>query len=464
MARFYLAPLVGSGLPDDPFRPPTAGAFSQIDLRGDVLAQAGRCLVRVEAPETIPGAVDLGDDLDGPMPRNVATTFENDLSITLDDPSRLRAMIAELLILHGTIRTDKTRWNNLKTNRRGLHRIVMGRELIYQARPVVGTVITESFDQGDSTTVGPDLTWTEIVGDFETVSNRLYAVSGSGEHGIRAESNLATDDHYAQAEIWDNNITGNKPGISCRVHASDITFYQFKRTFDGSDTELNRYVTGTKTVITEGTDAEADSGTGEVLYIEADGSTITGVYDGATIHSETDTNITGNTLCGVTGSHNGGSRNRWDNFEAGDLGLATTVAPTDDGTITNVVDELDTTIDLYLSVDDDPDTPSDSDWVNNTSLTGEVFFELTDMPGDFDTADSASLVVRYRGQNWSGSSLTLFARLYQSDESTPLSDEETVATVSTNGSFSNTSTITFSGVVAGSKAIWDGARIRFRWG
>lgn len=39
---------------------------------------------------------------------------------------------------------------------------------------------------------------------------------------------------------------------------------------------------------------------------------------------------------------------------------------TDTQTIVDVEDELDTTIDLHLSVDDDPATPNDTDWVNNT--------------------------------------------------------------------------------------------------
>jgi hypothetical protein len=38
-----------------------------------------------------------------------------------------------------------------------------------------------------------------------------------------------------------------------------------------------------------------------------------------------------------------------------------------------------------------------------------------------------------------------------------------IATVSADSSFDNTSSVTFTGLSAGSKSIWDGARIRFRW-
>ena len=39
------------------------------------------------------------------------------------------------------------------------------------------TTLTESFNQADSTTVGPDQTWTEVVGDLETVSNECENVN-----------------------------------------------------------------------------------------------------------------------------------------------------------------------------------------------------------------------------------------------------------------------------------------------
>lgn len=134
-----------------------------------------------------------------------------------------------------------------------------------------------------------------------------------------------------------------------------------------------------------------------------------------------------------------------------------------DGTIADVVDELDTTTNLYQSVDDDPDSPNDTDWVNNTVDAASVFFHLTDMPADFVSANAAEIVVRYRGQNWSTGTLYLYAQLFESNESSSLSDEELVATVSSAGSFANTSAISFSGLSAGDKNTWDTARLRLRW-
>jgi len=138
---------------------------------------------------------------------------------------------------------------------------------------------------------------------------------------------------------------------------------------------------------------------------------------------------------------------------------------TGDGTITDVVNELDTTVNLYQSVDDSPLSPTDTDWINNNAVeVASVFLDITNPPADFLTATSATILVRYRGQYWAGGSLKLFAQAFQSDESTALSDEVEIVTVSGDTSFANTSAITLTNLAAGSKAIWNGARIRFRWG
>lgn len=142
----------------------------------------------------------------------------------------------------------------------------------------------------------------------------------------------------------------------------------------------------------------------------------------------------------------------------------TVVYATADGTIANVVDEGDLTTDLFQSVDDDPATPSDSDWVNNVPETASVFFDLTNMPGDFGNAETASIIVRERTQFHVTGTYRLFARLYQSNETTALSDEVQIVSRSADSSFANTSPITFTGLNTSADAsVWNGAKIRFRW-
>ena len=146
-------------------------------------------------------------------------------------------------------------------------------------------------------------------------------------------------------------------------------------------------------------------------------------------------------------------------------GLTVTLFATADGSITDVVNEADAASPLWSSIDDDPATPTDTDWINNAIDPGTVqYFPLvTDMPGDFDTATSATIIVRYRGVNFSSGSLTLHVQFYQSDESTALSDEVAAVVVSANSSFDNTAPVTITGIVAGTKTLWDGARLRLRW-
>ena len=95
---YYLSSCVGSGTEEDPYRPPVDAPF--IDLRGDGSQKEGLCFVRTRDPQT-PGLL-LGDSLDDPLPRQVSRALENRLGVTLDQPGRLRSIITELLLLHGT--------------------------------------------------------------------------------------------------------------------------------------------------------------------------------------------------------------------------------------------------------------------------------------------------------------------------------------------------------------------------
>lgn len=325
MGRFYLAPYVGTGAVDDPFKPPVSGEFSAVDLRGDVTTQSGWCLVRVPAPEPISGALDLGDDLDGSMPRGISQTLENRLGLTLDDSNRLRAIIPELLLLHGTAPSDRTRWNRLRATRGGLHQIIIGGELVYRAPAVVGTIITEDFNKANNG-LGPLLTWAVVNGTFVVASNRAQASSGSGDHSARAESDLAGVDHYAQAEDWNGGTSSNRPGVSVRFSSSADTHYRATNRHDATAWRVQRLSSGSTTDIS--TVASQAGAGGKVMRLEVNGSSLTGIYNGTTYSNDTDSVITTGTRTGIAGTHNGANRNVWDNFAAADL---TVPDPTDDG-------------------------------------------------------------------------------------------------------------------------------------
>lgn len=88
---------------------------------------------------------------------------------------------------------------------------------------------------------------------------------------------------------------------------------------------------------------------------------------------------------------------------------STSLLATGDGTITDVVDEADAGTGLFDSVDDDPVSPDDADWVNNAiDVNGgdaSVFFDITNPPTDFGNAETASVEIRVKGQDFSGSGL-----------------------------------------------------------
>ena len=139
-----------------------------------------------------------------------------------------------------------------------------------------------------------------------------------------------------------------------------------------------------------------------------------------------------------------------------------------DATGSNVVNELNNTTNLYASIDDDPGSPNDTDWVNNrtTELSGpSQFFTLENMPSGFDSADSVSVTVRHRGQEFSGPvvNVVLNVRIYKADETTPLTNSVQAAVETSNSSWTNT-TVQLTGVVGATKADWDGARLLLEWG
>ena len=150
---------------------------------------------------------------------------------------------------------------------------------------------------------------------------------------------------------------------------------------------------------------------------------------------------------------------------------ATPAAPTNtvmlyataDGTISSVVNEVDTTTNLFESVDDDPSSPNDTDFINNTTTSASVFFDLTDTPADFGTMDTLSVTFRLRTQTYA-SNVSLYAQIFQSDESTSLSDEMLIETATANTSFANDAEVTFTGLnTTAGKSVWDAAKIRLRW-
>lgn len=209
----------------------------------------------------------------------------------------------------------------------GLATALAGGSLLWP-RPARAVSIAEDWNCADSASLTCDLTWTEIEGsNWQILTNRANMSLPSGAvQSARADSDLATDDHYAQATLvsWTGTAGGIYGAVFCRKDSTaTVTYYVFRaQTNFTPEHDMYKYVSGTATQLgsTDATDPVA----GEVIRVEADGSTITGKINGATsVGPVTDTAITGNLRTGIYGYMDGaGDTINLDDFSAADLAAA----------------------------------------------------------------------------------------------------------------------------------------------
>lgn len=182
------------------------------------------------------------------------------------------------------------------------------------------TTITESFNKADSSTLGPDLTWTETSTGLGVSSNTVVVDSGVfGE--ARAESDVSGSDHDAQVQLaytWSAPGTGDNVRIIARFNASARTHYtSIIGESSGNGIRLGKRLSGTFTEL--GSPSGATGTSGDVIHCKCNGSTIEAILntDSAT-HSVTDTSIVGNTRGGVACQNAG----VLDNFQLADLAVS----------------------------------------------------------------------------------------------------------------------------------------------
>ena len=118
------------------------------------------------------------------------------------------------------------------------------------------TTLNESFDKADSDTLGPDLSWTELSGDQDVVSNAWQAQPFSTQVLGRADSDLASTDHYAEIVIsacTAVDTSGHGAGPVCRKDSTATNTYYIGRllrtTTSGGTNQVQLYkrVAGTFT-------------------------------------------------------------------------------------------------------------------------------------------------------------------------------------------------------------------------
>lgn len=189
------------------------------------------------------------------------------------------------------------------------------------------TTITESFNKADSDTLGPDLTWTEVDGDWDVVSNAARLESSSPGSGgtfrsAFADTDLSGSDHYSQVNVTSigsgNDDTLAGPGCRGTFLASE-TYYDCVVYQNNDTVYLDKTVTNVLTVLTNTAITLAIP---EVYKIEANGSTIKAYQAGVERLSTTDTSISSNTKCGIVGYFGVTQKPTVDAFQASDLTVA----------------------------------------------------------------------------------------------------------------------------------------------
>lgn len=190
---------------------------------------------------------------------------------------------------------------------------------------------TESFDQSDSTTLGPDLTWTEVVGPWETINSQAAMDQWSVNAYARAEADTGSPDMYVEVTIptsaaFTTHYTDHQ--VMVRMDDSAITGYCLLRGYQsgtGPFVALRKYVNGSESVVTAAISLPA--ALPERWRLEVEGDELRAYRDSELIISGTDSTVTAGTRAGLGGYRSSSSTNpvqviRFDSFETGALGEA----------------------------------------------------------------------------------------------------------------------------------------------
>jgi hypothetical protein len=179
-------------------------------------------------------------------------------------------------------------------------------------------IITESFNKSDGAGLGPDLSWTDFHGaGWSTTGGQAYVPQGPEAPFIaRANQDLGSADHYAEAPLAVNPNGDGQAGVAVRCSSSAITCYFGLVSGNGTTPNMiGKMVEGVVTILTSENDP---TGAGGVVRLEIVGSQLTLRVNGAVELAATDTEITTGTRTGVAGATEPGAA-RWSSFAAGTL-------------------------------------------------------------------------------------------------------------------------------------------------
>jgi hypothetical protein len=176
------------------------------------------------------------------------------------------------------------------------------------------TSFSDDFNRADGS---PGASWVQISGTWVIVSNQLSPGTTGGTVVLRCATAMATSDNYAQATV--TATTAVSHGVWCRGDLTLNSGYAVRN--NGTNWALFSVVGGTFTSI--GTYSAA-AVVGDVVKIQAVGSTIKVFINATERISVTDTAVTTGTATGLRSEANTGIR--FDNFSAADVSSGTTAS------------------------------------------------------------------------------------------------------------------------------------------
>lgn len=307
---YYLAPYVGAGTDLDSFRPRGSEqpGWAATDIRPDggaTLDGGGlnACFLYLPVADPQPQlrllALESGELLGPGLRQLLATQLKLP---ALPVATRFDDLVMELLLAPSV-----NGWKPLRPTRAGAYDVHLGGLL--KRMPILrgGSLIAESFNKADADTLGPDLSWTEVLGDLDVLSN--HCVVGTNHDTVaelaRADTDLATDDHYAElllVELTGGTSSTAGLGVGCRKDSSAThTLYWYRAVLTSTPTnehQLFKTVAGASTQL--GSSDATDVAAGEILAIEANGSSITGRRNSVvSVGPVTDTAIVNNLRAGI---------------------------------------------------------------------------------------------------------------------------------------------------------------------
>ena len=112
----------------------------------------------------------------------------------------------------------------------------------------------------------------------------------------------------------------------------------------------------------------------------------------------------------------------------------------------------------YLDVEDIASTDDVTTYTQETSTETSRFLGIDDMPGTFSDANTVDIDIRLLRSTSKGDAKNLWVQIFESDESTAITDEVQPTIVAGWTTYN----LTFSITGTNTKASWDGAVVRFR--